>query len=175
MKQRKNLSIWLIGLSGSGKTTIGNALMNRLKQDYNNVKLLDGDIIRKGLNKDLGFTDNDRLENIRRVAEVNKILLDCGITVVNCFICPTKEIVNNAKIIIGENNMLLCYIDTPLLLCEKRDKKGLYQKARRGEIKNFTGVNSAYEVPDVDIILNTVKYKVTECIEIIAQYLNICK
>lgn len=170
--KRKILSIWLVGLSGSGKTTLGNALMNRLKQNYDNVKLLDGDNMRKGLNKDLGFANNDRLENIRRVAEVNKILLDCGITVINCFICPTKEIINIAKTIIGESNMLLCYMDTPLSVCETRDTKGLYQKARTGEIINFTGINSTYEIPDADIILNTVKYNVVDCIEIILQHLN---
>ncbi len=167
MKQIKVLSIWLIGLSGSGKTTIGTALKSRLSRHNENIKLLDADIVRLGINKDLGFSNKDRLENIRRIAEVNKLFLDCGISVINCFICPMKEMLDTIVTILGKKSVLICHVDTPLAICEKRDIKGLYKKARKGEIQNFTGLDSIYEKPDADIILNTLMYDVEKCVEII--------
>ncbi len=168
-KTNKILSVWLIGLSGSGKTTIGTALKSRLSLYYGRLKLLDGDVLRNGLNKDLGFTDEDRAENIRRVAEINRLFIDCGITVINCFICPTQEIVNSIIRIVGKEHVLICHIDTPLSVCEERDPKGLYKKARKGVLKNFTGVDSIYEIPQADIVLRTLDYDVDKCVEIIVE------
>ena len=140
--------IWLTGLSGSGKSTIGLALEKRLFQENFVAQLLDGDNIRSGLNKNLGFSEEDRKENIRRIAEIAKLYLSSGIITINSFISPTAETRNIAKEIVGDADFLEIYINAPMATCESRDVKGLYKKARAGEIQGFTGVNQAYEEPE---------------------------
>ena len=140
--------IWLTGLSGSGKSTIGLALEKRLFQENFIAQLLDGDNIRSGINKNLGFSEEDRKENIRRIAEIAKLYLSSGIITINSFISPTAETRNIAKEIVGDGDFLEIYINAPLATCESRDVKGLYKKARAGEIQGFTGVNQAYEEPE---------------------------
>jgi len=140
--------IWLTGLSGSGKSTIGLALEKRLFQENFVAQLLDGDNIRSGINKNLGFSEEDRKENIRRIAEIAKLYLSSGIITINSFISPTAETRNIAKEIVGEADFLEIYINAPMATCESRDVKGLYKKARAGEIQGFTGVNQVYEEPE---------------------------
>jgi adenylylsulfate kinase len=140
--------IWLTGLSGSGKSTIGLALEKRLFQENFIAQLLDGDNIRSGINKNLGFSEEDRKENIRRIAEIAKLYLSSGIITINSFISPTAETRNIAKEIVGDADFLEIYINAPMATCESRDVKGLYKKARAGEIQGFTGVNQAYEEPE---------------------------
>ena len=140
--------IWLTGLSGSGKSTIGLALEKRLFQENFVAQLLDGDNIRSCINKNLGFSEEDRKENIRRIAEIAKLYLSSGIITINSFISPTAETRNIAKEIVGEADFLEIYINAPMATCESRDVKGLYKKARAGEIQGFTGVNQAYEEPE---------------------------
>ena len=140
--------IWLTGLSGSGKSTIGLALEKRLFQENFVAQLLDGDNIRSGINKNLGFSEEDRKENIRRIAEIAKLYLSSGIITINSFISPTEETRNIAKEIVGDADFLEIYINAPMATCESRDVKGLYKKARAGEIQGFTGVNQAYEEPE---------------------------
>ncbi len=140
--------IWLTGLSGSGKSTIGLALEKRLFQENFVAQLLDGDNIRSGINKNLGFSEDDRKENIRRIAEIAKLYLSSGIITINSFISPTAETRNIAKEIVGDADFLEIYINAPMATCESRDVKGLYKKARAGEIQGFTGVNQAYEEPE---------------------------
>lgn len=141
------ISLWIIGLSGAGKTTIANKLAEKLIQSGFLVQTLDGDKVRTGINKDLGFTETDRIENIRRIAEVSKLFLNCNIITINSFICPTEAIRDMAKNVLGVNNFYLIYVNAPLSVCEQRDPKGLYKKARRGEILDFTGIDSAFEIP----------------------------
>jgi adenylylsulfate kinase len=146
--------IWLTGLSGAGKTTLGSSLEKALFNKGFLTQILDGDNIRSGINKNLKFTETDRLENIRRIAEVNKLFLNCGIITINCFISPTEEIRNTAKQIIGKNDFIEIFVNAPLNVCEQRDVKGLYKKARAGEIKNFTGISSPFDIPknpDIEI------------------------
>ncbi|MFN5090543.1 MAG: adenylyl-sulfate kinase [Bacteroidota bacterium] len=140
--------IWLTGLSGSGKSTIGLALEKRLFQENFVAQLLDGDNIRSGINKNLGFSEEDRKENIRRIAEIAKLYLSSGIITINSFISPTAETRNIAKEIVGDADFLEIYINAPMATCESRDVKGLYKKARAGEIQGFTGVNQVYEEPE---------------------------
>ena len=140
--------IWLTGLSGSGKSTIGLALEKRLFQKNFVAQLLDGDNIRSGINKNLGFSEEDRKENIRRIAEIAKLYLSSGIITINSFISPTAETRNIAKEIVGDADFLEIYINAPMATCEARDVKGLYKKARAGEIQGFTGVNQVYEEPE---------------------------
>lgn len=146
LKQRAR-AIWLTGLSGSGKTTIAKILERELHQRGFLTQLLDGDNVRDGLNNNLGFSAEDRRENIRRIAEVNKLFNQCGVITINCFVSPTAEIRQVARDIIGEECFLEVFVDTPLALCEARDVKGLYEKARKGEIANFTGISAPFEVP----------------------------
>jgi bifunctional enzyme CysN/CysC len=146
--------IWLTGLSGSGKTTIANELEKILFTDNKHTIILDGDNIRTGLNKDLGFTDPDRIENIRRLAEVAKLMVDAGLIVIVASISPFRADRLMAKELIGTNLFAEVFLDTPLEICEKRDPKDLYKKSRSGEIPNMTGINSAYEPPlNADIIV----------------------
>lgn len=143
----KGKVIWFTGLSGSGKSTIANALEKELHEQGKRTYILDGDNVRQGLNKDLGFTDADRVENIRRVAEVAKLMMDAGLIVMTAFISPFRAEREMARELIGAESFIEVFVDTPLELCEKRDPKGLYKKARRGELPNMTGINSPYEVP----------------------------
>jgi len=140
--------IWLTGLSGSGKTTIAQEIEMELNQKGFLTQILDGDNIRTGINNNLGFSQDDRYENIRRIAEVSKLFLDCGIICINSFISPTKKIRKMAMDIIGKENFIEVYINAPLEVCEKRDPKGLYKKVREGKIKNFTGIDSPFEAPE---------------------------
>lgn len=147
MLGQKAATIWLTGLSGSGKSTLANALERRLAAEGRHTMLLDGDNIRFGLNRDLGFSEQDRMENIRRIAEVAKLMNDAGLIVITSFISPYRQDRQMAREIIGER-FIEVYVSTPLEECEKRDVKGLYRAARNGEIAEFTGITSAYEEPE---------------------------
>lgn len=155
LKQR-GLVIWMTGLSGSGKSTIALLLERMLHSDGYLCQLNDGDNIRHGLSNNLGFSSSDRLENIRRIAEVNKLFLNCGVIAINCFVSPTVAIRKIARDIVGEQHFLEVFVDTPLEVCEQRDVKGLYKKARAGKIKDFTGIDAPFEAPiDPAITLST--------------------
>ncbi len=148
--------IWLTGLSGAGKTTIAGALEREIQRKGYFTKMFDGDIIRLGVNKDLGFSDDDRMENIRRTAEIAKLFVDHGLVVICSFISPTKVMRDLARDIIGKERFIEVFVNCPLAVCEERDVKGLYKKARLGLIKDFTGIGSLYEIPDhPDIELRT--------------------
>jgi adenylylsulfate kinase len=151
LKQRAKV-IWFTGLSGSGKTTLASLLEKRLFELNYFCQILDGDNVRSGINKNLKFTDEDRIENIRRIAEVSKLFMNCGIILLCSFISPTNEIRQMAKEIVGEEDFLEVFIDTPLEVCESRDPKGLYKKARAGEIKNFTGISAPFEAPEAPFL-----------------------
>ncbi|HMU69942.1 MAG TPA: adenylyl-sulfate kinase [Chitinophagales bacterium] len=140
--------IWLTGLSGSGKSTIAEALEKELHKMGFLTMLLDGDNIRTGINNNLSFSAEDRIENIRRISEVSKLFLNCGIITINCFVSPTNEIRALAKSIIGEADFLEVYVNAPLEVCEARDVKGLYAKARKGLIPDFTGITAPFEAPE---------------------------
>lgn len=158
--------IWLTGLSGSGKSTVAFGLEKALAARGFLTQVLDGDNVRTGINNNLGFGQEDRQENIRRIAEVSKLFLFCGIICINSFISPTKAIREQAKAIIGKENLTEVYIKAPLAVCEQRDTKGLYKKARAGEIGDFTGITSPYEAPEnPDIVLDTEKLSPEECVE----------
>ncbi len=151
----KGKVIWFTGLSGSGKSTLANALEQALHRQGKRTYILDGDNIRQGLNRDLGFTDADRVENIRRIAEVAKLMMDAGLIVMTAFISPFRRERDMAKELIGEHNLIEVYVNTPLNICEQRDPKGLYKRARSGELPNLTGIGSPYEVPErSDIIID---------------------
>ena len=146
LKQRAKV-IWFTGLSGSGKTTLASMLEKKLFELHYFCQILDGDNVRSGINKNLQFTEEDRNENIRRIAEVSKLFMNCGIILLCAFISPTNKMRQMAKEIIGEEDFLEIFVDTPLEVCEQRDPKGLYKKARTGEIKNFTGISAPFEAP----------------------------
>lgn len=163
------VTVWFTGLSGSGKSTLANALEKRLFAMGRHTMLLDGDNVRMGLNKNLGFEEKDRIENIRRVAEVAKLMNDAGLIVMTAFIAPYRQDRRNAREIIGDRYIEV-YVSTSLEECERRDVKGLYRKARNGEIANFTGVSSPYEKPEyADVIVDTGQYSVDECVEMILE------
>ena len=171
LEQRAKV-IWLTGLSGSGKTTIAKVVERELYDRGILVQLLDGDNIRTGINNNLGFSDTDRKENIRRIAEVSKLFLNCGIVTINCFVSPKKEIRSRAKEIIGEEDFVEIFIDTPLEVCEARDAKGLYAKARKGEIKDFTGISAPFEVPEyAAIVIKTENKKIQESAKELVEYI----
>ena len=140
--------IWLTGLSGSGKTTIAIGLERKLFDKGYFAQILDGDNIRSGISNNLDFSNSDRFENIRRISEVSKLFVNSGIITINCFVSPTKEIRSEARKIIGKDNFVGIFVSTDIEICEERDTKGLYKKARKGEIKNFTGISSKFERPD---------------------------
>lgn len=144
---QRGVMLWLTGLSGSGKSTLAIALERELHRRGLLCRILDGDNIRSGINNNLGFSAEDRVENIRRIAEVGKLFVDTGIITIAAFISPTNELRQMASRIIGADSFLEVYVSTPLEECEKRDVKGLYAKARRGEIKNFTGISAPFEAP----------------------------
>ena len=153
---QKAISIWMTGLSGSGKTTIAKALERMLHKDGHLSQLLDGDNIRVGISNNLSFSPEDRQENIRRIAEVTKLFVNCGVITINCFVSPTRDIRQMAKDIIGEENFIEVFVNTPLEVCESRDVKGLYAKARSGQIKDFTGIDAPFEAPETpDLDLRT--------------------
>lgn len=163
---QKPLLVWFTGLSGSGKSTLAVALEAELHARGFKTYLLDGDNIRSGLNRNLSFTDEDRVENIRRIAEVSKLFVDAGMIVLSAFISPFEADRQQVKSIVGHGNYLEVYVDTPLEVCEQRDVKGLYKKARTGEVKNFTGIDSPYEVPtSPDVVIRTVEMSVEQAID----------
>ena len=162
----KPLLIWLTGLSGSGKSTIANALEKRLFAERYQTYILDGDNIRSGLNKDLGFDDDSRVENIRRIGEVARLFVDAGSVVISAFISPFERERKLVREIVGPEHYFQIFVDCPLDECEKRDVKGLYKKARRGEIKDFTGIDSPFEKPNnPDLIVDTVTSRLEESVD----------
>ena len=157
--------IWMVGLSGSGKSTLAKGLEERLHEKGFYTILLDGDNLRGGINNNLGFSEDERRENVRRTAEVAKLYSYNGTVVICSLISPTQEIRKMSREIIGEKYFEL-FVNTPLEVCEQRDVKGLYKKARNGEIPNFTGISSPFEEPkDADFVINTVDHSVEECID----------
>jgi len=147
IKGQKPCILWFTGLSGSGKSTIANAVESRLLEMKRHTYLLDGDNIRMGLNRGLGFSDEERVENIRRIGEVSKLFVDAGIIVLTAFISPFQKERDAVRTLVEDGEFIEVFIDTPLEICESRDPKGLYKKARIGEIPNFTGISSPYEAP----------------------------
>lgn len=147
IKGQKSCILWFTGLSGSGKSTITNAIESKLLELQKHTYLLDGDNIRMGLNKGLTFSDEDRIENIRRIGEVSKLFVDAGMIVLTAFISPFQKERDSVRDLVNEGEFIEVFIDTPLEVCENRDPKGLYKKARTGEIPNFTGISSPYEAP----------------------------
>jgi len=169
--EQKPCCIWLTGLSGAGKSTIANALDAVLHTQGKKSFLLDGDNLRHGLNKDLGMSETDRAENIRRVGEVAKLMVDAGIIVVCAFISPYRRDRQMVRSIFGHGNFIEVFVDTPLNVCESRDPKGLYKKARQGILKNFTGISDPYEAPQApELTVDTSRNSVEECTK---QILNI--
>lgn len=163
---QKSKVIWMTGLSGSGKTTIAIELEKELLKRGFFTQVLDGDNVRAGINNNLGFSEEDRIENIRRIAEVSKLFLNCGIITINCFVSPTKAIRENAKKIIGASDFIEVFINTPIEICEQRDVKGLYKKARAGEIKDFTGINAPFEAPtNAKVVIKTKNKTITQSVD----------
>jgi adenylyl-sulfate kinase len=174
LKKQNSFVVWFTGLSGSGKSTLAALLDQGLYQKGYHTYVLDGDNIRMGINKDLNFSNEARTENIRRIAEVVKLMLDAGLIVITAFISPFESDRANAKAIIGSDNFIEVFVDCPLSICEERDTKGLYKKARAGLIKDFTGIDSPFEVPkQADITLHTHQFNTQTCIAQIVDYLNI--
>jgi len=165
---QKSKVIWFTGLSGSGKTTLATALEKNLYEDGFVTQILDGDNIRSGINNNLGFSPEDRMENVRRIAEVAKLLLNSGVICICAFVSPTEDIRNLVREIVGENDFLEIFMSTPLEVCETRDVKGLYQKARAGEIKNFTGISAPFEIPQNAVLsIDTSNKSVEECVNLL--------
>ena len=172
LKNQKPVVLWLTGISGSGKSTIANAVEKKLAQMNRHTFLLDGDNVRHGLNKDLGFTETDRIENIRRVGEVAKLMADAGLIVLTAFISPFRAERDMVRAMMPEGEFVEIFVDTPIEIAEARDVKGLYKKARAGQLKNFTGIDSPYEPPEnPDIRVNTVEMSPVEAAEHIVRQL----
>lgn len=161
-----SVMIWFTGLSGSGKSTIAIALERELHSRGIMCRILDGDNIRSGINNNLGFTAEDRMENIRRIAEISKLFVDTGIVTIAAFISPDEAMRKLACDIIGREDFIEVYVNTPLEVCEERDVKGLYAKARKGDIKNFTGISAPFEAPaHPDLCLDTSALSLKECVD----------
>ena len=171
MLRQRGMMLWFTGLSGSGKSTVAIALERELHSRGLLCRILDGDNIRSGINNNLGFSAEDRVENIRRIAEVGRLFVDTGIITIAAFISPNNQLREMAAEIIGKDDFVEVFVSTPLEECEKRDVKGLYAKARRGEIKNFTGISAPFEAPEhPDITLDTSKLPVEESVKILLDY-----
>ncbi|KGG16772.1 MULTISPECIES: adenylyl-sulfate kinase [unclassified Prochlorococcus] len=167
-KGHKSIILWFTGLSGSGKSTLANAVNSYLFEKGFSTYVLDGDNIRHGLCKDLGFSDVDREENIRRIGEVSKLFLDAGVIVLTAFVSPFRSDREKAKNLVNQNDFLEIFCAANLDVCEKRDTKGLYAKARAGHIKDFTGISSPYEAPEnPDLIIDTGIKDLEECVEVV--------
>ena len=168
--KQKGIMIWFTGLSGSGKSKLAIALERELYKQGILCRILDGDNIRSGINNNLGFSEADRTENIRRIAAVSKLFVDCGIVTIAAFISPTHAIRRMASEIIGEDDFLEVYVSTPIEECERRDVKGLYAKARRGEIKEFTGISSPFEAPEHPFIsIDTSRQSLADSVKVLLE------
>ena len=168
--RQHGVMVWFTGLSGSGKSTIAIALERELQQRGLLCRVLDGDNIRSGINNNLGFSPEDRKENIRRIAEIGRLFVDTGIITVAAFISPTNELRQMAAEIIGKDDFLEVYVSTPLDVCESRDVKGLYAKARRGEVKEFTGISAPFDIPEHPALsLDTSKLSVEESVMLLLE------
>lgn len=167
-KKHNSFVIWFTGLSGSGKSTIANAMEKALLEKGFHTYILDGDNVRKGLNNNLSFSSDDRTENIRRIAHVANLMVDAGLIVLSAFVSPYRKDRDNVKKIVGEENFVEIFVNTPIEVCEKRDVKGLYAKARAGEINDFTGVNAPYEAPqNPDVEIDTSKSSIEDSVALI--------
>ena len=170
---QRGIMIWMTGLSGSGKSTVAIGVERELHNRGILCRILDGDNIRAGINSNLGFSEEDRRENIRRIAEIGKLFVDTGIVTIACFVSPTTELREMARKIIGEKDFREVYIATPLDECERRDVKGLYARARRGEVKDFTGISAPFEAPtNPDLSLDTSKMTLKEEVEAVIELIN---
>ena len=170
---QKPCILWFTGLSASGKSTIANAVENLLFEQGKLTYLLDGDNVRHGLNKDLGFDDNARVENIRRIGEVSKLFIDAGLIVITAFISPFQKDRDLVRSLVDEDEFIEVFIDTPIEVCETRDPKGLYKKARAGDIPHFTGIGSPYEAPvKPELRVQTDVLSIEECAQLIIEYIN---
>lgn len=166
--KQKGLVIWFTGLSGAGKSTLAIELERKLYTEGLLTEVLDGDKIRNGMNNNLGFSTEDRIENIRRISEVGKLFCDCGVVAISAFISPTISVRQMARKIIGEVDFFEVYVSTSLAVCEERDPKGLYKKARAGIIKDFTGISAPYEAPkEANLVIDTSIYSVEESVKLI--------
>ena len=173
LKQHKSILLWFTGLSGSGKSTIANCVEQELHKNSIHTYTLDGDNIRKGLNSDLSFSPKDRSENIRRIAETAHLMMDAGLVVLAAFVSPYRNDRDHVRNIVGNDNMVEIYINTSVEECERRDVKGLYKKARKGEIKNMTGISAPYESPlHPDIQINTEEITVVDATKQIINFIN---
>ena len=173
LNNHNSFLIWFTGLSGSGKSTIANALEKKLHSKGILTYTLDGDNIRKGINKDLTFTPQDRTENIRRIAEISNLMIDAGLVVLSAFVSPYRKDRKEIKSIVGNSNFVEVFINTSIEECERRDVKGLYKKARSGEIINFTGISAPYEAPTIpDIEIKTEEMSVDEAVVKILTVIN---
>ncbi len=173
LKGQKPCLLWYTGLSGSGKSTIANAVEDLLFQQKRHTYLLDGDNVRHGLNGDLGFSDEERVENIRRISEVSKLFVDSGLIVSTAFISPFQADRDMARTMLEQGEFIEVFIDTPIEVCEQRDPKGLYKMARDGKIKDFTGIDSAYEAPqNPEIHIKNDELSIKECAKQIVGYLQ---
>ena len=173
-KNQKALCLWLTGLSGSGKSTLANAIEQRLNALEKHTYILDGDNLRHGLNSDLNFTRSDRNENVRRTAEVSKLMVDAGLIVIVGLISPYKNERSWVRSLFKKDQFYEIYVSTSLSECEKRDTKGLYQKARLGEIKNFTGISSPYEAPShPDVSMDTTNISIKNCVDSILKKVHL--
>ncbi|TDJ86659.1 adenylyl-sulfate kinase [Campylobacter volucris] len=171
LKNQKPCAVWFTGLSGSGKSTLANALEEKLFNLGYHTYILDGDNVRHGLNKDLGFDETSRIENIRRIGELCKLFVDSGLIVICAFVSPFEKDRAFVRSLLEKDEFIEVFVDTPLEICEKRDPKGLYKKARNGEIKNFTGVNSPYEKP-LSPEIHIQKEDIKENMDTILEFLN---
>lgn len=170
---QRGVLLWMTGLSGSGKSTVAIALERELHSRGRLVRLLDGDNVRTGINRGLGFSEEDRRENIRRIAEVSKLFVETGVITIACFVSPTRDLREMARDIVGADDFREIYISTPLEECERRDVKGLYARARRGEVKNFTGISAPFEAPEHPALsLDTSVLPVEESVQRIIELLK---
>lgn len=169
----RGFTIWFTGLSGSGKSTLASEVEKRLWERGVRAYVLDGDNIRHGLNQDLGFSPEDRTENIRRIGEVAKLFTDAGVVSLTAFISPYRKDRDRARSIMAEGDFIEVYVECPLEVCEQRDPKGLYKRARAGEIKEFTGISAPYEPPlNPEIVINTAENDIDACVSQILSYLE---
>ena len=167
---QRGIMIWFTGLSGSGKSTVAMGVERELHSQGILCRILDGDNVRAGINNNLGFSAEDRIENIRRIAEIGKLFVQTGVVTLACFVSPTNDIRQMAREIVGEEDFLEVYISTPIEECERRDVKGLYARARKGEVKNFTGISAPFEAPvSPDIAIDTSKIPLEESVRTLTE------